>query len=129
MVKALLDTNIIVDLLRKHPIAEQWLMEQRDLAVSRSVWLEVLQGVEDSAEQRRAITLLNDFELVELTVSDFDWATRQLTRYHLSHNVDAFDCLIAAPSYRLQLPLYTRNLKHFTTLLGKLAQQPYQFPD
>jgi hypothetical protein len=31
----------------------------------------------------------------------------------------------SAPSYRLQLPLYTRNLKHFAPLLGKLAQEPY----
>jgi hypothetical protein len=32
---------------------------------------------------------------------------------------------IAAPSYRLQVPLYTRSLKHFAPLLGRLAQQPY----
>jgi hypothetical protein len=31
----------------------------------------------------------------------------------------------SAPSYRLQLPLYTRNLKHFAPLLGKLAREPY----
>lgn len=40
-------------------------------------------------------------------------------------NVDAFDCLVAALSFRLQLPLYTRNLKYFAPLLGHLAQQPY----
>jgi predicted nucleic acid-binding protein len=53
------------------------------------------------------------------------WAREKLLKHRLSHNIDAFDCLIAAPSYRLQFPLYTRNLKHFTPLLGKLAQQPY----
>lgn len=125
MVKAILDTNILVDLLRKQSTAENWLAGQRDLAVTRAVWLEVLQGVENIQEQRRAATLLNDFELIELTVSDFDWATRQLIRLHLSHNIGAFDCLIAAPSYRLQVPLYTRNLKHFAPMLGNLAVQPY----
>jgi hypothetical protein len=35
------------------------------------------------------------------------------------------DCLIAAPSHRLNVPLYTMNLKHFTPLLGALAVRPY----
>ena len=35
------------------------------------------------------------------------------------------DLLIAAPSQRLQLPLYTHNLKHLSPLLGTLAQKPY----
>jgi len=35
------------------------------------------------------------------------------------------DCLIAAAAFRLQVPLHTRNLKHFAPLLGELAQEPY----
>jgi predicted nucleic acid-binding protein len=126
MVSGLLDTNIIVDLLRGHEIAKAWIAKQQDLALSRAVWLEALEGPQDYQTQRLTLNLLNEFELVEFTVSDFDWATRQLTRLHLSTNVDAFDCLIAAPSYRLQLPLYTRNMKHLSPLLGALAQEPYQ---
>jgi predicted nucleic acid-binding protein len=125
MVAALLDTNILVDVLRKYEPAEQWLRSQRDLAVSHVIWLELMEGSTHKDEQRRAITLLNDFALVEFTTSDLAWATQQLIKHRLSHSVDAFDCLIAAPSYRLQLPLYTRNLKHFAPLLGDLAQQPY----
>lgn len=125
MVKALIDTNVLVDVLRKYAPAETWLQSQSDLAVSRTSWLELMEGSTSKSEQQRAITLLNDFAIVELTVSDFDWATQQLVRYRLINGVDAFDCLIAAPSYRLQLPLYTRNLKHFAPLLGKLAQEPY----
>ncbi len=126
MVKALLDTNILVDFLRRYALAEDWLEGKSDLGVTRAVWLEVLQGVQNGAEQRRAIRLLKDFELVELTTSDFEWATKQLIKFGLSHSIEAFDCLIAAPAHRLQLPLYTRNLKHFTPLLGKLAEKPYR---
>jgi predicted nucleic acid-binding protein len=46
-------------------------------------------------------------------------------RYELSHGVGMMDCLIASVSYRLQLPLYTHNLKHFAPLLNDLAQKPY----
>lgn len=35
------------------------------------------------------------------------------------------DCLIAAPAQRLGVPLYTRNLKHFSPLLGDLAVMAY----
>ncbi len=126
MVKALLDTNILVDFLRRYTLAEDWLEGESDLGVTRAVWLEVLQGVHNGTEQRRAIRLLKDFEIVELTTADFEWATQQLIKFGLSHGIEAFDCLIAAPAHRLQLPLYTRNLKHFTPLLGKLAEEPYQ---
>lgn len=89
------------------------------------VWFEVVDGAENKSDQQKATTLLKDFELVETTTVDFEWAAAQFLRFRLSHNVDWFDCLIAAPCHRLQLPLYTRNLKHFTPLLGGLAQQPY----
>lgn len=125
MVTAVLDTNIVIDLLNGYPPATQWLLTQSDLALTRPVWLEVIEGVKNKVEMTQTTTFLDNFGLIELTVSDFDWATRQLIKYRLSHHVDAFDCLIAAPSYRLQLPLYTRNLKHFAPLLGDLAQEPY----
>ena len=48
-----------------------------------------------------------------------------LIRLKLNYNIDPFDCLIAATSYRLQTPLYTRNLKHFRPLLRSLTQRPY----
>lgn len=48
-----------------------------------------------------------------------------LARYRLSHGVGMMDCLIASTSARLQIPLFTRNLKHLTLLIGALAVQPY----
>lgn len=125
MVKAFLDTNIIVDLLRKHPIADQWLTNQSDLGVTRAVWIEVLFGAENRQEQQRAIRLLGDFELVITTSVDFDWASQKIIQFGLSYKIEPIDYLIAAPSHRLQIPLYTRNLKHMSPLLGTLAQAPY----
>jgi len=126
MVTGLLDTSIVVDALRSHPPSVSWLANnQGQLGVTQIVRLEVVEGALDRAGEQRAITLLNDFELVEITTSDLAWAFEQLLHLHLSDNVDAFDCLIAATSYRLRLPLYTINIKHFTPLLSGLAQRPY----
>jgi predicted nucleic acid-binding protein len=69
--------------------------------------------------------MLRDFERVDLITADIDWAIQQLWLFKLSHNVGGNDCLIASVSHRLQIPLYTTNLKHFAPLLGVLAQKPY----
>lgn len=125
MVAGLLDTAILVDMLRGYTPAEQWLAQQAQLGITRIVYLEILDGVLNKAEQRRALALLQRFDRIELTTADLEWATQQLIRYRLSHNIGMMDCLIAAPSHRLSLTLFTRNLKHFTPLLGDLAQKPY----
>jgi predicted nucleic acid-binding protein len=125
MVDALLDTAVVVDVLRGHPPATAWLATQSQLGVTPMVWLEIIEGAPNQRAQRAALRLLQSFERVEVTPPDIDWAIRQLLRFHLSHGVEAMDSLIAAVSHRLQVPLYTPNLKHFTPLLGPLAQNPY----
>jgi predicted nucleic acid-binding protein len=125
MVSQLLDTSIVVDVLRGYLLARTWLSNNSDLGITRIVWLEVIEGAENRREQERAVKTLKEFELVTLTVEDMDWAVDKLLQFNLSHNLDAVDCLIASANYRQQLPLYTRNLKHFTPLLGTLAQNPY----
>lgn len=121
----LLDTAVVVDILRNYPDALAWLGQQGQLGVTRIVWLEILEGAQSRQKQEEAIKLLRRFEVVDLTPSDWIWATEQLLRFRLERNVDAFDALIASASYRLQIPLYTTNEKHFMPMLGKLAQTPY----
>jgi predicted nucleic acid-binding protein len=125
MVDALLDTAVLVDVLRGHPPATSWLATQPHLGVTTVVWLEIIEGSSSLRAQRIALRLLHGLERVEVTPLDIDWAIRQLTRLGLSQGVDAMDCMIASVSYRLNLPLYTHNLKHFVPLLGPLAQKPY----
>ena len=121
----LLDTAVLVDLLRAYPPAPDWLSRQAPLGVSPIVWLEVIEGAEDKRAQVRAIKLLQRFERVEVLTADFDWAIQQALRFKLSHNINMMDCLIASTAHRLNLPIYTSNLKHFQPLLGDLAQKPY----
>ena len=125
MVIGLLDTNILVDILRLYQPAVNWLSNGGELGVSAVVWLELIQGAENGHDQRKALKLLEHFERFEPDAADFRWAIGQLTKFSLSHNVSGVDCLIAATPYRMQLPLYTQNLKHLAPLLGKLAQKPY----
>ncbi len=127
MAEGLIDTTLVVDTLRGYAPAHRWMVDHSNtqIGITRSVYLEVIAGCRTKVEQQASIRALVRFELIELTQADFEWATRQLIEYRLSHNVGVIDCLIAAPAARLRLPLYTHNLKHFAPLLGDLAQKPY----
>jgi predicted nucleic acid-binding protein len=95
------------------------------LASAVSSGWKFIEGARDRSAQRQALNLLKRFETLELTPEDTVWATEKLIAFNLSHNIDSFDCLIAAVNYRLQIPLYTANLKHFQPILGDLCRRPY----
>jgi predicted nucleic acid-binding protein len=124
-VTGLIDTAILVDLLRAFPMAATWLSTQDRLGVSPVVWLEILEGAENARAQSRAVELLRHFDRIEVLPMDFDWAIQQALRFRLSHSVDMMDCLIASTAQRLGVPLFTPNLKHFKPMIGDLAQKPY----
>jgi predicted nucleic acid-binding protein len=125
MVTALVDTAVVVDVLRGYAPAVSWLGQQAELGVSVVVWMEIIEGATDRQSEHRAVHLLDRFERINVTVQDMDWSLHQLLRFHLSHGLDAMDCLIASSSFRLNIPLYTHNMKHFTPLIGPLSQKPY----
>lgn len=125
MASGLIDTVILIDYLRGYPPSGQWIHSMNDLDVSRAVLLELIEGTPDKRAYRKVVELVGQFELVETITEDMQWATDMLVQYRHSHNIDVFDCLIAASSFRLGVPLYTRNRKHFTPLLRDSAIVPY----
>ena len=126
MVDALIDANIVIDVLRGYTPARNWYSSNTmKLGVNPIVMLEVLNGAPNRPKQNQIVSLLQPIPRVDLTSDDFTWAIQQTITYKLSHNIGYEDCLIASVNHRLQLPLFTRNLKHFTPLLGSLAQAPY----
>ena len=82
-------------------------------------------GANSKANQAESRRVLDKFELLYPIMSDQQWAMDQLERFQFSHHIGKEDCLIASVAYRLQVPLYTHNLKDMTPLIGSLAVQPY----
>lgn len=124
---AFIDRATLVDIYRSHPPALVWLQAHANdkMAISSIARLEMVKGAVDKQDQKRVMQFLRSYELIYLTESDQVWAMKQFEIFRLSHHVVILDCLIAAPASRLQIPIYTRNLKYFTPMLGALAQQPY----
>jgi len=126
MTIAILDTTVIVHYSRKNPTARAWVDTQpaRHSVVSIT-WLEVMHGAGSKVKEAESKSILNRFDVIYLTQVDQDWAMQQMERYRLSHGVSINDCLIASVAYRLQVPLYSHNLKDMTPMIGKLAVKPY----
>jgi predicted nucleic acid-binding protein len=126
-VDALLDTSVLVDLWREHPPAMTWAAAHRDLAIGIHVLveMELVEGARNNQELAQLRHLLNDYEVVFLTPADCAWASAQHRQFRLSHGVGLLDALIASSAVRLNVPLYTLNLKHFQPLPGVIATSPY----
>ena len=125
MIDALLDTTVVLHLFRKYPPAINWFNNPQRYGVTSITWLEVMEGASNKANQAQSKWLLSQFDLLYLTYTDQQWAIQQLERFQFSHHIGRDDCMIASVAYRLQLLLYTHNLKDMTPLLGSLANKPY----
>ncbi|MFN8512071.1 MAG: PIN domain-containing protein [Chloroflexia bacterium] len=112
MTVGVVDTTVIIHLFRGKSVAHAWLaMQPERLALTSITWPEVMYGAPGRAGQADCRAILEQFELLHLTVVDQDWAMRMLETYRLSHGIGVMDCLIASVCHRLQVPLYTHNLR------------------
>lgn len=122
---AVVDTTVVVHLLRRYQPALAWFNNQQIYGVTSITWMEVMEGATSKSNQMQAKAILSQFELLFVASIDQQWAIQQLERFQFSHHIGMNDCQIASVAHRLNLPLYTHNLKDMTPLVGKLAVKPY----
>ncbi|MCI0476265.1 MAG: PIN domain-containing protein [Anaerolineales bacterium] len=122
----LLDTDILVDVLRRHLPALAWLNASVDqVAVPGYVAMELFQGCRDKNEQARVQRVLRDFVMVWLLPEACDQALSVFANASLSHNLGILDALIGQLAVSLNVPLYTFNEKHYTAIPHLRTVQPY----
>lgn len=117
---AFLDTNVIIDILRRQKESLAWLSQQRQpLLITPLVWMEVVAGVRSKNELRPTLDVLEHFRMVYPSQQDLDWAMHQQKRLRpIGLIIDIMDYIIASVCFRLGTLIYTHNLKHFKPLLG-----------
>jgi len=108
-VKALFDTNILIDQLRGIEAASDELDRYDEVAVSRIVWIEFLVGAKTPDLETQIRRLLNRFEMLEIdaAVAAETILIRQRTRLKLP------DAIILATARVHGLLLVTRNHRDF----------------
>lgn len=124
---AILDTSVLIDLLRGFQPATDWLagLGRQRTVITPVVWMETIQGATNRVRREQAIRFLRRFRIEHPTEDDNRWAMRQTARFHLSHSIQLQDAMIASVAVRLSVPLYTTNLKHFQPLPAVNARKPY----
>ena len=108
MVKALFDTNILIDFLGGVPEARRELGLYEDAAISIVTWMEVMVGAsEETSVATRAF--LARFKMVDLDEAIAETAV-QLRR---SHRMRLPDAIVWASARRQDRILVTRNTRDF----------------
>jgi predicted nucleic acid-binding protein len=127
VIEGILDTNIIIDFLLSSPTALRWgaSVSHQTFGLTSIVWFEVLNGARNKVEMAQMIKFTGRFPIVTMNSTDEMWAREQFRKFHLSHGVEYADVMIAAVAVRLNVPLYTRNMRHFRVLPDLDVRQPY----
>lgn len=104
----LLDTDVVIDIMRNHAPVVEWLRElgAEELSLSGLVAMELLQGYWP-------------------TQSDSSRAYDSFSKFHLSDGIGILDALIAETAVGLKSPLATFNEKHYRVISDLDLIQPY----
>lgn len=124
----LLDTAVLIDVLRKYPPAFAWfntLDEDEELVVPGYVVMELIQGCRNKVEQESVRRELGVYGVIWPSPTDCDRALEVFATYRLSHNAGLLDVLIGQTALSLRAPLYTFNHKHYSFIPGMQMIQPY----
>lgn len=123
----LLDTDIMIDLERGLPAARAWLTSlPSGPPVAGFAAMELYNGCQNSAEQRKVEKFLRPFTLLWPSEASLLRASETFTSLRLAHGVGMLDALIAATALQHGLTLATFNVRHFRAIPGLVTVQPYK---
>jgi predicted nucleic acid-binding protein len=123
----LLDTEVVVDVLRGHATAVAWLqgLGPTLLGLPGLVVMELLQGCQNKNEQQRVEQFCRPHTLHWPTDADCQRALQDFATFHLSHSLGLLDALIAHVAVGLGELLATFNVKHYGVVAALTTIQPY----
>jgi predicted nucleic acid-binding protein len=123
----LLDTDIMIDVLRKYPPALAWLasLGTTELMLPGIVMMELVQGCRNKAEQDQLLRDIGGFRTAWPSPSACNNALQDFVSFRLSHNLGLLDALIAHTAIELGAPLHTFNQKHYAAITALTTVQPY----
>lgn len=118
----IVDTNIIIDLLKGHKDAHHFLDRhlESDLILSVITVSEVYSGIRGKNEVQLFEGLLTIFELIPVNKSIAVEAGFLKNKFSASHGIETPDALIAATANHLKVPVASLDKKHFSILTDDL---------
>ena len=123
----ILDTDVLIDLKRKHPPAITWLAAlPAPPLVCGVAAMELLYGSWDKREQQAVQKFMTPFPLAWPTEEDMVRAYSEYVPLALAFSIGLLDTMIASTAMGLGLPLATFNVKHYSHVPDLMTVQPYK---
>ena len=123
----LLDSDVVIDIRRKHPPASKWFQSLAEYpALPGYVVFELLNGCENLQRSRELEEFVRPFSTVWLSSSGSAEALLRYPRLHLVHGLGILDALIAQTAIEAGATLATFNTKHFVAVEGLVVVEPYE---
>jgi predicted nucleic acid-binding protein len=122
-----IDTDVMVDVLRRHEPAVAWLdsLGSAMVGIPGLVAMELLQGCRDREEKQEVEAVLRSYVLYWPTPADCARAFDDFSSHHLSHGLGILDALIAETAVGCEAQLATFNKKHYRVVDALQMIQPY----
>lgn len=124
----LLDTDVMVDVLRGFPDSVEWMrsLTEEVPALPGLVVLELMNGCRTKMEMKRLLKRVEPFLIYWPSDNDCDRALIEFAKGRLSHGISIMDVLIAETAVGLSATLCTFNTKHFKSIARLKTRQPYR---
>lgn len=110
VMKAVFDTNILVDYLNGVPAASREIDHYEEIVISIVTWMEVLAGADDAEEEAIMREFLSRFKVQPLEKTTAERAIK----IRRQHKLKLPDAIIWATAKELGRILVTRNTKDFS---------------
>ena len=123
-----MDTDVLVDILRGHQPALDWLsaLGSEEIGVSGISMMELLAGATNLDDARRIEATLGGVAVYWPDTDSCDYLLREFSQLRLRDGLGVADALIAATAMGLDTPLRTGNLRHFRGVPRLTVEVPYE---
>jgi len=123
--KYLLDTDILIDVLRGYPPSVEWLATLTETPAVVSVCvMELIQGCRSKADLKAVEQLIAPLEVWYPTESEMQQALREFAARFLKTRLSVIDAIVGVVAQVRATPLCTFNTRHYKDFHLELCQ-PY----
>ena len=123
----LVDTDVVIDLLRNLPQATEWFasIEDEVIILPGYVAMELVQGCRSRAELGIVEQQIQGMMVVWPDPETCNSALAVYAKRRFSHGLGLLDALVGQLAVSLDLPLHTFNQKHYSGIDGLVTVEPY----
>ncbi len=121
----ILDTDIIIDVIRQNSVATDFFKTLQEVNISSFTALELVKGAQNKRNLHEINKRLKDFNLMYADEKSQKLGLEIYSQHHLTTGIGIIDSLIAGTTISNNMILVTKNIKHFKRISGIKVLAPY----